>query len=388
MNEILKKKKYKYLLASFLSIIFILSALSIIYFTSLKAFKNSIKSKDKSKIENLANKQNKILSTTLNNNFTSILEEELQSLNEEYKNKTLSEIQYINLLSSYKSLNLCNDIIDKSLNNLPLIKISEEKFKSAMTYFNNKDFESAIDLFEEVNENSPLFKDAEKYMNSAFKEITTATFNETENLIKNTNYTDAINLLKESKEKVNSEEASLIEKKISQIEDLRMKHLYDYSAKAIEANTNNAAKLKPYFGKLNKDNINEFDIESKTNKLVFTDIQKQKTYIFKGSNKNWTLEKEFLCSTGVDNKETLVGYFEVTTKAPWFFSPKYGQGGKNYVQFKGNYLYHSIPLDSTQTKVLDYTLGEPASHGCIRLAIEDSKWLYDNINEGSTVLIF
>ena len=250
MNEILKKKKYKYLLASFLSIIFILSVLSIIYFTSLKAFKNSIKSKDKSKIENLANKQNKILSTTLNNNFTSILEEELQSLNEEYKNKTLSEIQYINLLSSYKSLNLCNDIIDKSLNNLPLIKISEEKFKSAMTYFNNKDFESAIDLFEEVNENSPLFKDAEKYMNSAFKEITTATFNETENLIKNTNYTGAINLLKESKEKVNSEEASLIEKKISQIEDLRMKHLYDYSAKAIEANTNNAAKLKPLLWKI------------------------------------------------------------------------------------------------------------------------------------------
>lgn len=388
MNKILKKRKYKYLLSSFLTIILVSLVLSITYFISLKNFKSSIKSKDKSKIESLASNQNKILSTALSSNFASILEEELQTLDKEYKNKTLSETQYIELLSSYKSLNLCNDIIDKSLNNLPLIQASEEKFKSAMTYFNNKNFELAINLFEEVNENSPHFKEAEKYMNSAFKEITAAAFNETENLIKNTNYTEAINLLKENKEKVNSKEASLIENKISQIEDLRMKHLYDYSAKAIEANVNNAAKLKPYFGKLNKDNINEFHIESKTNRLVFTDIQKQKTYIFKGSNKNWTLEKEFLCSTGVDNKETLVGYFEVTTKAPWFFSPKYGQGGKNYVQFKGNYLYHSIPLDSTQTKVLDYTLGEPASHGCIRLAIEDSKWLYDNVSEGSTVLIF
>ncbi|HAH78565.1 MAG TPA: L,D-transpeptidase, partial [Ruminococcaceae bacterium] len=32
-------------------------------------------------------------------------------------------------------------------------------------------------------------------------------------------------------------------------------------------------------------------------------------------------------------------------------------------------------------------LGEPASHGCIRLPVEDAKWIYDNIPEGTKVVI-
>ena len=54
----------------------------------------------------------------------------------------------------------------------------------------------------------------------------------------------------------------------------------------------------------------------------------------------------------------------------------------------GNYLFHSIPFDSDKTTISDPTLGVPASHGCIRLSVEDSKWLYDNVKNGSKIIIY
>ena len=32
-------------------------------------------------------------------------------------------------------------------------------------------------------------------------------------------------------------------------------------------------------------------------------------------------------------------------------------------------------------------LGRRASHGCIRLTVEDAKWIYDNCPAGTTVII-
>ena len=57
------------------------------------------------------------------------------------------------------------------------------------------------------------------------------------------------------------------------------------------------------------------------------------------------------------------------------------------MQFLGDYLFHSYPYDETQTKVLDYTLGEPSSHGCIRLDTDDAKWIYDNIGLKTKVIL-
>ena len=52
-----------------------------------------------------------------------------------------------------------------------------------------------------------------------------------------------------------------------------------------------------------------------------------------------------------------------------------------------NILFHSVPFDETQTVILDDTLGTPASHGCIRLKVEDAKWLYDNIANDTKIII-
>ncbi|SFA96169.1 L,D-transpeptidase catalytic domain [Clostridium frigidicarnis] len=49
-----------------------------------------------------------------------------------------------------------------------------------------------------------------------------------------------------------------------------------------------------------------------------------------------------------------------------------------YTQFKGNYLFHSI-LYNLDGSIRDGRLGMSISDGCIRLAKENAKWIYDNI---------
>ena len=34
-----------------------------------------------------------------------------------------------------------------------------------------------------------------------------------------------------------------------------------------------------------------------------------------------------------------------------------------------------------------WSLGTPASHGCIRLQVEDAKWLFENCKRGSLVIV-
>lgn len=117
------------------------------------------------------------------------------------------------------------------------------------------------------------------------------------------------------------------------------------------------------------------------------DINNQKTYIYSGKKDNWSLVKTCPCSTGIPGEETPTGSFTTQEKGDWFFSDKYNQGGKYWTQIVGDILFHSVPFGRDKTTVLDYTLNEPASHGCIRLSIADSKWIYNNIPKGSKVII-
>ena len=57
----------------------------------------------------------------------------------------------------------------------------------------------------------------------------------------------------------------------------------------------------------------------------------------------------------------------------------------------GNYFFHSVLYHSkggknpTSTSVNN--LGRNVSHGCIRLAVEDVKWIYENCPKGMKVVI-
>lgn len=128
------------------------------------------------------------------------------------------------------------------------------------------------------------------------------------------------------------------------------------------------------------------DYKSDTRFLILVDIEAQRTKVFLGEKGNWQLVKDYICSSGVPGKDTPKGTYTIASRGEWFFSQKYQQGAKYWVQFQGDYLFHSLPMDQ-EKNIVDYTLGIPASHGCVRLKVEEAKWLYDNIPSGTKLII-
>jgi len=103
-----------------------------------------------------------------------------------------------------------------------------------------------------------------------------------------------------------------------------------------------------------------------------------------------TLIKEWIVSTG-ENDSTPRGDFVIQNRGEWFYSEKYQQGAMWWVSFKdwGIYLFHSVPMDRNRNIIQEEAdkLGSPVSHGCVRLKVEDAKWIYDNIPQGTPVHI-
>ena len=123
---------------------------------------------------------------------------------------------------------------------------------------------------------------------------------------------------------------------------------------------------------------------------ILVDTEKQLTYIRDGE-KNLT---SFVVSTGVfdGESETPKGEYSVETeRGDSFFAAEFQEGANYWVSFKdhGIYLFHSVPTDSSGNYIKKEAvkLGEPASHGCVRMSVADSKWIFDNIPTGTPVKV-
>lgn len=99
--------------------------------------------------------------------------------------------------------------------------------------------------------------------------------------------------------------------------------------------------------------------------------------------------KQFVCSSGSKGSETPTGTFKISERGESFYSPSVNEGGYYWTRFYGEYLFHSVPFDKNYKLEPEEAakLGTPASHGCIRLAIEDAKWIFVHIPRGTKVTI-
>jgi hypothetical protein len=129
-------------------------------------------------------------------------------------------------------------------------------------------------------------------------------------------------------------------------------------------------------------NLKKFN--SSTKYFLWVDISRQTVNVFEGTKEKYKLIKTMSCATGKNASPTTRGTFTIQGRGPWFF--KGSSGAENWVQFNGAYLFHSIIMNENKN-VKDNTLGQKASAGCIRLSVVDSKWLYDNISQGTTVWV-
>ncbi|MCO7111449.1 L,D-transpeptidase [Gemmiger formicilis] len=85
------------------------------------------------------------------------------------------------------------------------------------------------------------------------------------------------------------------------------------------------------------------------------------------------------------------GYFSTPVDYSWrlLMGPSYGQYA---TRIYDSYLFHSVPYYSQHKDDVEYDefnlLGTRASLGCIRLAVVDVKWIYDNCPLGTPVIIY
>ena len=95
-----------------------------------------------------------------------------------------------------------------------------------------------------------------------------------------------------------------------------------------------------------------------------------------------------VCSGGTD---TPTGCFETPVNYQWrlLAGPSYGQYA---TRIWDSYLFHSVPYYSQHKDDVEYDeynkLGTLASLGCIRLAVADVKWIFDNCPIGMPVVIY
>ncbi|WP_300381469.1 L,D-transpeptidase [Clostridium sp.] len=338
----------------------------------------------------------KKLTRDLNNYFVDVVETICNSL----KNKDISNSEALSLLKEVKNYNILSSSLDdlilalnsdnitlpvsNSSNNSTSSTLSSEDLDNyinlAITSYNNNDYKKSLEYLELVISNSKTlsYKStlAEDYLNkipSAYKRYLLESIDE---LVANKYYTKALNILTNYDTSILEENDKDILNKINSIEMFKEEYQgeTEYTSSAI-------------LESITLSNVNSLAINSLTNHFVYLNLDEQKTYVYEGSSDNWNLIRTFDSSTGIAGKETPKGIFDVTDRGEWFYSEEFKQGAKYWVQFMGDYLFHSVPFDKTQSIILDDELGQPSSHGCVRLNVEDAKWLYDNIEDNTKIII-
>lgn len=149
-----------------------------------------------------------------------------------------------------------------------------------------------------------------------------------------------------------------------------------------------------------EENVDNQDNNNKDNKDNKDDKLSKDTYYIKVNNKanvvtiykkdskgKYTVPvKAMLCSIGTSTPKS--GVYKTSDKYTW----RLLQGnvyGQYAVRITGHILFHSVPYEKQAKDTLEWweydKLGTDASLGCVRLTVEDAKWIYDNCAKGTQV---
>lgn len=101
--------------------------------------------------------------------------------------------------------------------------------------------------------------------------------------------------------------------------------------------------------------------------------------------------KAMVCSCGREGSSTPEGTFQTSDYYVWRKMVD-NTFGRYAVRFNGKILFHSVPYIVESPDTLEWEeynkLGQNASLGCVRLAAEDAKWIFDNCKPGTKVVVY
>lgn len=153
-------------------------------------------------------------------------------------------------------------------------------------------------------------------------------------------------------------------------------------------------KYKFYFkknGQLQQDVRKYLSRKQKSSYVIRVNRKESCVTVYaKDGKKGYTIPVvAFVCSAG---KRTPKGTFKIKDKLRWheLDGPSWGQWCEHLTT---EILFHSVyydrERDNKSLNVKAYNkLGKVASHGCIRLRAGDAKWIYDNCDIGTKVIIY
>ena len=123
--------------------------------------------------------------------------------------------------------------------------------------------------------------------------------------------------------------------------------------------------------------------------------EQQRVYIYRWVDTGYDyLCRTMVCSTGVPGHDTPTGVFVSPghRDARWHYFESFGSWAQYAFVIKGSILFHSILFyEADETTVHRSTLralGTKASHGCVRLSVNDAKWIYEHCGKGQVIEIY
>lgn len=131
--------------------------------------------------------------------------------------------------------------------------------------------------------------------------------------------------------------------------------------------------------------VNTKNYKSKTDYLIWVNLETQKVNVFLQKDGKWVIERAFSCASGKNATPTINGVFTYSQLVNRWTYEHYYVGP--VMIFSGNYAIHSV-LMNYDNSVYDGTIGRPASNGCVRMLQPDVKWLVDYVPFGTTVVVY
>ncbi|MFA9398944.1 MAG: L,D-transpeptidase [Clostridiaceae bacterium] len=275
----------------------------------------------------------------------------------------------------------------------------DKKLKIADGYFAIMDYGEAslaykeCILIKESDEISKKLEEAERL--DKLKQI----YDEGMELIENKEYLGAIEELNkvegyaDVEEKIVLAKTLYIEDYINKSKDSASRENYDKAIEyvnnisALDNNNEEAKKLLDEYSNLKQEKQDEIDKYSgATSYFIEVSLKNQNVRIYQ----NGELIKDMICSSGKADYDTPTGIFNIQERGESFYSNEFEQGALYWVRFYGEFLFHSLAVDINGNIIEEEAakLGNPASHGCIRLEVENAKWIYDNIPVDTFVKIY